>query len=232
MKFSGFIKTSLIDYPDTLASVVYLSNCNFNCGFCHNSDLVKGLPSDIDEEVIFNHLEKRKNIIDGLVVTGGEPTLHKELITFLRKARKKNIKIKLDTNGYKPEILEQIFNENLVDYVAMDIKNSQKKYLETISINKMNYDNILKSVKNIKSADIDYEFRTTLMKEFHSESDIEAIGMLINGAKKFVFQQYQYSEKQIKEYDYKYFTIAEMEIFKKNLEMKFEIKKIEIRGKF
>lgn len=232
MKFSGFIKTSLIDYPDTLASVVYLPKCNFSCSFCHNSDLLDDHLPDIEQETIFNHLEKRKNIIDGIVITGGEPTLHDGLISFLEKVKTKGVKIKLDTNGYRPVVLKKILEHNLVDYVAMDIKNTQEKYMKTVSRENMEFDNILESIKLIKNAGIDYEFRTTLMKEYHSKLDVDELGKLVDGSKKFVFQQYEYSEKQIKDMKYTFFSVEEMLEMKDKLNDSYKVDKIEVRGRF
>lgn len=232
MKFSGFIKTSLIDYPDTLASVVYLPKCNFSCSFCHNSDLLDDHIPDIEQETVFKHLEKRKNIIDGIVVTGGEPTLHGGLIPFLEKVKTKGVKVKLDTNGYKPLVLKKILENDLVDFVAMDIKNTQEKYLDTVSLKNMEFNKILESIELIKNAGIDYEFRTTLMKEYHSKLDISELGKLIDGSKKFVFQQYEYSEKQIKDKKYTFFSVEEMAAMKDKLKDTYKIDKIEVRGRF
>lgn len=232
MKFSGFIKTSLIDYPDTLASVVYLPKCNFNCNFCHNSDIVEHQNPDIEQEEIFKHLQKRKNIIDGLVITGGEPTLHDGLLPFLREVKNYGVKIKLDTNGYRPDVLKTIFQEKLVDYVAMDVKNSQEKYLNTIALDKMDFSNIPESINMIKNSGVDYEFRTTLMKEFHSHRDINDLCELINGAKLYVLQQYQYSEKQIKDEKYTFFAVDEMKEIRDKMKAVHDIGEIAIRGRF
>ncbi len=232
MKFSGFVKTSLIDYPDTLASVVYLPMCNFNCSYCHNKDLVEGALGHIDQSEIFRHLDKRKNIVDGIVITGGETTIHDGLMPFLRKLRAFDIKVKLDTNGYRPDILKKILKEELIDYIAMDIKNSKKAYLDTISLDKMNFDNIIESIEVIKASGIQYEFRTTLMKEFHTADDITSIGALLHLSKKFVLQQYEYSKKQVKDISYTFFPVEEMNEIKNKLQETYSIEEIEVRGRF
>ncbi len=232
MKFSGFVKTSLIDFPDTLASVIYLPRCNFNCSYCHNKDLIDEHISHINQEEIFSHLEKRKKIIDGIVVTGGESTIHDGLIPFLRKLRTFDVKVKLDTNGYRPNIIKKIINEELVDYIAMDIKNSKKAYLDTISLDKMNFDNIIESIEVIKTSGVDYEFRTTLMKEFHSKEDIKGIASLISSSEKFVLQQYEYSDKQIRNQKYTHFPVEEMHNIKNEILDEYNIGKIEVRGRF
>lgn len=232
MNFSGFLKTTLIDYPDTLASVVYLPKCNFRCGYCHNSDLVFYHSTEYDEELIINHLKKRKGIIDGIVITGGEPTLHNDLFKFMKKVKDLGVKVKLDTNGYKPDVIKKIIENNLVDYIAMDIKNTYKNYANTVSINNFRYDNIKESINIIINSGIEYEFRTTLIKEFHSTFDVLEMGNLINGAKKYVLQQYEYSDKQIIDKKYSFFTVEEMEVLKNELKLAYNIGKILIRGRF
>lgn len=232
MKFSGFVKTTLIDYPDTLASVVYLPKCNFRCGYCHNSDLVFYHSTEYDEELIINHLKKRKGIIDGIVITGGEPSLHNDLFKFMEKVKDLGVKVKLDTNGYKPDVIKEIIDNNLVDYIAMDIKNTYRNYEKTISINNFSYENIKESINIIINSGIEYEFRTTLIKEFHSTFDVLEMGNLINGAKKYVLQQYEYSDKQIIDKKYSFFTVEEMEVLKNELKLAYNIGEILIRGRF
>lgn len=231
MKIAGFLKTSMIDYPDTLACVVYTSKCNFRCDFCHNGDLVTSHQDVIPHELIWSHLEKRKHLIDGVVITGGEPTLQPELIDFIEKVKSYGLKVKLDTNGYQPKVLKSLLERKLLDYVAMDIKNTTEKYDLTASV-KIQTHQIKTSMAYLKNSDIDYEFRTTLMKSFHTESDIMAIGEMAKGAKRLVFQQYQYSKKQLVDQDFEFYAMADMERFKAALEATNTIEEITLRGKF
>lgn len=201
MIIEGFLKTSLLDFPGNLSSTVFTKGCNFNCPFCHNPSLMK-INSDATYalEDILSHLKKRENLLDGICITGGEATLHRGLIPFLRKVREFDLKIKLDTNGYTPEILKEILQENLVDYVAMDIKNSPKKYAMTCGMDDLNYEIIKESIDSIIASGIEHEFRTTIMKEFHSEEDFRAITDEIKGCKYYYLQQYQYRPSQAKRF--------------------------------
>lgn len=232
MKIAGYLKTSLIDYPGTVASVVYTSACNFSCEFCHNKDLIEDTQTAVDHEMVFNHLDKRVNILDGVVVTGGEPTLQKNLIPFIKTIKAKGFKVKLDTNGYKPEILKELLSHNLVDYVAMDIKNTSDKYAVTISKDIMSIEAIKKSVQLLQESGIDYEFRTTWIKEFHHENDVHGIGEMIMGSKRYVLQQYQYSDKQIKDQHYNYFTLEEMGRLKDEIAVHYDIEEVIVRGRY
>ena len=148
------------------------------------------------------------------------------------KVKNLGIKVKLDTNGYKPEVLKKIIDGKLVDYIAMDIKNTLKNYEKTISIKNFKYENIKESINIIMNSGINYEFRTTLIKEFHLKSDIIEIGNLINGSKKYVLQQYEYSDKQIIDKKYSFFTVEEMEVLKNELKLAYNINEILIRGRF
>lgn len=232
MKIAGYLKTSLIDYPNTVASVVYTSSCNFSCEFCHNKDLVEGIEETFSHQTVFDHLEKRKNIIDGVVITGGEPTLQKNLVSFIQDIKSKGFKVKLDTNGYKPEVLATLLDNDLVDYVAMDIKNTTDKYAQTISQSTLEFDSIQRSIKLLKDSSIDYEFRTTWIKEFHHEQDVKGIGELIKNAKRYVFQQYQYSDKQLKDCQYNYFTLDEMNRLKDEISNRYNIEEVVVRGRY
>lgn len=200
MEIKGWIKNSFIDYPGTIATTIFTGGCNFRCPFCHNGDLVlryKELPS-IPATSVINHLSKRKGLIDGICISGGEATLQGyELLSFLRFIKKNNIKIKLDTNGYQSQWIQTLLTEELVDYVAMDIKNTPSKYAQTTGLKICNLSEIQKSIDLIRSKAKDYEFRTTVIKEFHTESDLFEIGTWLKGSKKYCLQQYQKSEKQI-----------------------------------
>lgn len=230
MKIAGFIKTSMIDYPDTLSSVIFTKACNFNCGFCHNGDLLDHDLSLINPEVILDHLDKRKGIIDGLVITGGEPTLQLNLLPFIRKVKAKGLKVKLDTNGYQPEVINKLLDDGLIDYIAMDIKSDLSNYHHITGIS-LDINQIKKSIKLIKNSEIDYEFRTTVMKKYHSCDSFEEIGRLLGDVKRFTLQQYTYADKQVEDEDYGFYTINEMEAFIPLLK-KGGIKDVLIKGRY
>ncbi|WP_105618902.1 anaerobic ribonucleoside-triphosphate reductase activating protein [Vallitalea okinawensis] len=198
MNIQGFIKTSLLDFPGNIASTVFTSGCNFNCPFCHNPSLILDEGSDeiIQTDVILAHLKKRQGLIDGVCITGGEATLQKNLLPFIREVKKLGMKVKLDTNGYSPSILQNLIEDNLVDYIAMDIKNSPSKYAKTCGLKALDYSKIKESIQLIKASGISHEFRTTIMKDLHDLEDLEAISEEINGCDRFCLQQYRYQEGQ------------------------------------
>ncbi len=193
MIICGFEKFSMVDYDTLIACTVFTGGCNFRCPFCHNAALVIGNVSggQIDESEVVDYLQKRKGLVDAVCITGGEPTLHKDLKDFIRKVKGFGYKIKLDTNGTNPDMLQSLLDEKLLDYVAMDIKNSKQKYFLTVGVNSIDFAPIEKSIEILKSSSIAYEFRTTLIREFHSEDDIKDIANLINGAKKYFIQKYK-----------------------------------------
>lgn len=187
MKIVGFQKLSLVDFPKKVSCVIFTEGCNYRCPFCYNSSLVYDKRADqYEEEEILEYLDKRKNILDAVVISGGEPTLQKDLIKFIKKIRKLPVLIKLDTNGTNPDILEKLINEKLIDYVAMDIKNSFDKYLLTTGVENARLDNIRKSIEILKRKEIDYEFRTTIVKEFHTKEDIKKIKENIDDSKYYL----------------------------------------------
>lgn len=200
MKIKGWIKNSFIDYPGTIATTIFTGGCNFKCPFCHNGDLVlnhNDLPL-IPIPSILEFLSKRKGLIDGICISGGEATLQeKELYSFLSLIKQRDIKIKLDTNGYKSECIKTFLTEKLVDYIAMDIKNTPSKYAKTIGLEVINLSEIQRSINLIQSSALSYEFRTTVIKEFHTEKDLLEIGSWLKGSKKYCLQQYHKSDKQI-----------------------------------
>ncbi|PLW80359.1 anaerobic ribonucleoside-triphosphate reductase activating protein [Candidatus Woesearchaeota archaeon] len=189
---NGFIKTSMLDYPGKLVSVIFLGRCNFRCGFCHNADMVIR-PDEIprfDIESIFRYLEKKKDWMDGVCVSGGEPTLHKELPELLRKIKEIGLEVKLDSNGTNPEMLKSMIEEGLIDYIAMDIKTSREKYELGAGV-KVNMENIQKSIDLIKSSGVDYEFRTTIVPEVVTKEDMEKIAeWLGSDTKRYCLQQF------------------------------------------
>jgi len=192
MDFAGLQKISLVDYDKKISCTLFTAGCNFCCPFCHNSDLViyaKNV-NYIPFSEILDYLNKRKGMLDAVVITGGEPTLMPDLKEKLTAIKQLGFAIKLDTNGSNPDILKDLVDSHLIDYVAMDIKNSQNRYQETTGKNNLDFASIFKSIKYLLSGNIDYEFRTTLVKEFHNEEDIINIGKLIQGAKRYYLQHF------------------------------------------
>ena len=196
----GIQKTTLVDFPKKVAAVVFTQGCNFRCGYCHNSELLtypnleegsKSLISRLGEECknFFDFLQTRKGKLDGVVITGGEPTLQSGLYDFIWNIKDLGFAVKLDTNGSNPEITEKLLNDNLLDYIAMDIKAPIKKYSEIVNVD-VKTDNILRSINLIINSGIDYEFRTTVIKTQLSFDDFEKIGQMIKGAKQYYLQKF------------------------------------------
>ena len=172
MIIGGFEKLTLLDFPGKLACIIFTQGCNFKCSYCQNSTLLGSNNQEtIPEKEIFDYLEKRRKVLDGVVISGGEPTIQKGLLQFIKRVKEMRFLVKLDTNGSNPSIIQKLIDENLVDYIAMDIKNIFDKYSDVIKIN-TNMDNIKKSVELLKKSNIDHEFRTTIIKNFHSIDNI------------------------------------------------------------
>ena len=182
---------TLLDFPGVVSCTIFLGGCDFRCPFCHNFELIDGTAQPImDDSELIEFLRGRKALIDGVAITGGEPCLHKDLPELIRKIRAEGYKVKLDTNGYHPEMLKAILDEGLVEYVAMDIKNSEEKYALTCGLDEINMDTIKESISILMNGDTDYEFRTTVVDELHDESDFEKIGEMIKGAKHYFLQRF------------------------------------------
>jgi pyruvate formate lyase activating enzyme len=191
MLIHGLQKMTLLDYPEHVACTVFLSGCDFRCPYCHNFELVDGSASPImSEDEFFGFLDKRHGLLDGVAITGGEPLMRPDLASFIKKIREMGYLIKLDTNGYHPDRLKELLEENLLDYIAMDIKNSLEKYPTTIGLSDINISLIKDSISLIMDSGVDYEFRTTVIKEFHEKDDFEKIGTTICGAKRYFLQQF------------------------------------------
>lgn len=190
MKIGGFQKTSLLDYPDMISSIIWTIGCNFNCPFCYNTELIRGTAQIISEEQIFHHLKKRKGIVEALVISGGEPFLQKDLDIFCKKIKKLNLLIKIDTNGTFPDKLKELIEKKLVDYVAVDIKASKNKYEKLAGV-KINIKNIQKTIDLLQKSPIDYEFKTTYVPKFLTRKDILEIGKWLKGSKKYYLQQFK-----------------------------------------
>lgn len=191
MKIAGLIKTSLIDFPGNVAAVVFTQGCNFRCGFCHNPELLDISETDglIEEDEVFKFLETRRGMLDGIVITGGEPTLQTDLPRFIKKIKDLGFKVKLDTNGTNPKMLEKLLDEDMLDYVAMDIKGKLSDYEKICG--PVNISQIGKSIEILKQNKIPIEFRTTVLPYYHKISDFEEIGALLAGAKKFTVQGFR-----------------------------------------
>ncbi len=192
MKICGLQKLTALDYPGKIACTVFTPGCNFRCPFCHNAAIVTGEEQNafIDEAEVFAYLEKRRGMLDGLAVTGGEPLLQRGLGDFLRKVKDMGFLVKLDTNGSLPERLKTLLDGGLVDYVAMDIKNSPAKYAATCGLGSVDMNSVCESVRLIMASGVDYEFRTTAVAQLHNDADFEAMGELIRGAKRWFIQNF------------------------------------------
>ncbi len=193
MRIGGFLKTSMIDFPGLVSCVIFTSGCNFVCPYCHNPDLAKGRSSVgndsyTDEKDIISFLKKRKNLLDGVVISGGEPTLQKDLEAFCFKIKNMGYKIKLDTNGSNPHILEKLFQRKLIDFIAMDIKTSPENY-PLLASKKFDESLIRQSIEIITKSSYPYEFRTTCVKPFIDKYIIHGIGKIIQGASSYILQQ-------------------------------------------
>ena len=193
IRFYGLQKLTLLDYPGNMAATVFTGGCNFRCPFCHNRSLVflNENDSEIANEDIFDFLKSRNKILDGICITGGEPLLHKGITAFIKRVRDLGLKVKLDTNGSNFEALRRLIDEKLVDYVAMDIKNSPEKYAMTIGLENYDLSEIEKSKNYLLENHVDYEFRTTIVKEFHEPEDLRKIGEWIRGAKHYYLQNFE-----------------------------------------
>lgn len=187
----GFIETSFLDWKEHLSSVLFTGGCNFRCPFCHNSDLVLKHEqiADITEEHIFGHLRKFRKWIDRVVITGGEPTLHKGLRAFVQRLKQEGLRVKLDTNGSHPEVVKELVEAGLIDYIAMDIKGPTSFYDRWCGT-AVNRDKIEESIEFIREGRIDYEFRMTVVPFLHKEADVYEAASRVGGAKRFFIQDF------------------------------------------
>lgn len=190
MLIGGFQKMTVLDFPGKIACILFTYGCNLKCPFCHNASLVIDDIEEFSQEEIFKYLEKRKGVLDGVCVSGGEPFLQPDIMEFLQKLKNTGLAVKIDTNGTSPEKLRYAVENGLVDYVAMDIKNSKEKYPLTTGIQDIDIGKIEESVKFLLDSDIDYEFRTTVVREYHTEQDMVCIGEWIKGAKNYFLQSF------------------------------------------
>ena len=196
MRICVLMKTTLLDYPGHVAAGIFLGGCNFRCPFCQNGDLVlrpESQPS-INREEVMAFLRRRKGVLTGVCITGGEPTIEEGLEGLIEEIKEIGYLVKLDTNGYRPEMIRKLLQKGSVDYIAMDIKNCMEKYGQTVGMQKLDTGRIKDSICCIINSGVDYEFRTTVVKELHGKEDLLAIGRQIKGAKAYFLQGYQESE--------------------------------------
>ncbi len=194
MKIAGLEKFSGVDYDGKLACTVFLSGCNFRCPFCHNSPLVISTENNISEQEFFDFLIERKSMLNGVCISGGEPTLYSQLPEFIKKIKALGYSVKLDTNGTNPQMLKTLIDNKRIDYVAMDIKNSFLMYPITVGVDEIDIEKVKQSIKILLENKIDYEFRTTLIKQYHTVDDIITCATEIAGAKKLYLQKFKDSE--------------------------------------
>lgn len=185
----GLQKTTFLDFPGKIACIVFTNKCNFRCGYCHNPELITKNEPVITLPAFFEFLNSRKGKLDGVVVTGGEPTLQSELYEFVKQIKDLGFAVKLDTNGTNPEVVEKLVNDSLLDYIAMDIKAPLEKYPQIVRVN-CGLSKIQKSINLIMNSKVDYEFRTTVVKSQLTFEDFDKIGELIQGAKRYYLQKF------------------------------------------
>ena len=189
MDIQGLQKMTLLDYPGMVACTVFLGGCDLRCPFCHNSGLVLGpMPAELDDQELLAFLKKRQGLLDGVCVTGGEPLLRPDLPELLARIKELGYPVKLDTNGSHPERLRSLVQQGLVDYVAMDIKNSPERYGETVGVPALDLTPFQESVAFLLQGSVDYEFRTTVVREFHDSDSFQAIGPWLSGARRYFLQ--------------------------------------------
>jgi len=196
MLISGIQKISLVDFDNEVSTTIFLAGCNFRCPFCHNFEFVvfdKDKLITLEKNEVLKYLESRKSLLTGVAITGGEPTLYPDLVDFIKDIKNMGYKVKLDSNGTNPEMIKYLFNNNLIDYLAMDIKNSIDKYELTIGC-KTDLEKIKESINYLINSNSNYEFRTTLISNYHTKDDIIEISNLIKGARKYVLQKFVLSD--------------------------------------
>ena len=189
MLIAGYQKSSFLDYPGLPAAVVFTPFCNMNCSYCHNSHILSGSPRLIDESTVFEHLEKRAGTLKAVVISGGEPTLQQNLLPFIERVRQLGYRVKLDTNGMKPQVLSELLRGGLLDYVAMDIKAPQAKY-EQVTRVAVDFPAIRRSIAHLRAGDVPHEFRLTFAPEL-TKADVVEAALLVKGTAHFYLQQYR-----------------------------------------
>ena len=229
MYLCGLQKLSMVDYPGKLAATVFTGGCNLRCPFCHNALLVTRLAETpvLPEEDVLSFLQRRRGLLDGVVLSGGEPLLQPDAADFLRKVRGMGFAVKLDTNGCFPERLAAILEAGLVDYAAMDIKNCREKYPQTVGVPGFDTTAVEESVRLLARSGVDHEFRTTFVRELHTAADVEAMGRWLQGAPRYYLQNFADSGNLIQE-GWHGFTALELQGFADIARPFF--KQVELRG--
>lgn len=228
MKINGLQKMTLLDYPDHIACTVFIAGCNYKCPYCHNSELInKDAEVVMDDSEFFKFLEKRKGLLDGVAVTGGEPLLNNEIEEFLVNIKKMGYPVKLDTNGSFPNKLKNIIEKDLVSYVAMDIKNSKERYAQTVGLNAIDISKIKESINLLMNSSVDYEFRTTVVDELFDDSSFIGISEMIKGAKRYFLQAFTDRDTVV----YSGFSAPSKEkMYRYRDIMKGNVERVELRG--
>lgn len=192
MLLKGLNKLTLLDFPDKIACILFTGGCDFRCPFCQNAALVTEFDDGkVEEEEFFSFLSSRKGRLDGVAITGGEPLMQSDIVPFIGRIKDMGFAVKVDTNGYHPERLEELVSSGLLDYVAMDVKNSPEKYAVTAGVRNIDMSRIARSRDIITGSGVDYEFRTTVVKEFHTREDFYKIGEFVRGAKRHFLQRFR-----------------------------------------
>ncbi len=197
LKISGFLKTSLTDYPNKVCSVIFIGGCNLRCPFCHNATIVTGETTEISQREVVKFLEKRKNMLDGVCVTGGEPLAQNDIEGLLLDIKNLGLFVKLDTNGFFPDKLKMLIDKKLVDYVAVDIKNSFERYSETVGVKNVDVSPVKKTIELVLQDNVDYEFRTTVARPLHDTQSILKAAEQISGAKRYFLQRFVPSDNLV-----------------------------------
>lgn len=229
MVFHGFQKMTMLDFPGYVACTVFTPGCNFRCPFCHNASLVTDINNDTvyNDDEILSYLSKRKGLLDGICISGGEPLMHDGIFDFVRKSKELGFLVKIDTNGSFPDKLKKLIDSGNIDYVAMDIKNSPDKYAVTTGINDFDFAPVRESVNLLLDGKIGYEFRTTIVSEFHTPQDMVEIGNLIQGAERYFLQHFIESEANIQQ---GLTPLCKEEMEKLRIVVSEYVKNAEIRG--
>jgi anaerobic ribonucleoside-triphosphate reductase activating protein len=214
MQIYGLQKLTLLDYPDKMACTLFTGGCNFRCPFCHNASLVTDLGVPLDTENIISFLRKRRGVLDGVCVTGGEPLLHSDIAELLSEIKELGYKVKLDTNGAFPDHLQKLVGQNLIDYAAMDVKSSPTGYAAAVGLPGFDITPINESIRFLLLGTVEYEFRTTAVKGLHTSEDFDAIGDWIRGARRYYLQNYADSGDILDNTNnFEPFSKAQLEIF-------------------
>ena len=230
MHIHGLQKLAMVDYPGKLAATVFTGGCNLRCPFCHNALLVTRLAEtpEIPEQEVLGFLSSRKGLLDGVVLTGGEPLLQPDAADFLRQVRELGFAVKLDTNGCYPDALADILGRRLVDYVAMDVKNSPARYAETVGVPGFDLSPVEESVRLLRQSAVEYEFRTTLVRELHTEADLDDIAAWLEGAPRYFLQNFVDSGNLIGQGGYHGFSPEELRALAERVRPHFG--RVELRG--